>query len=363
MARFTPDVPGRYVLELKVTDGTGADLSSVTIDAFSGQVPPNANAGTDASLNACPLPRIDLDGRASNEPGNPTANLRYQWRLVGRPPMSQRGSLDIDRPATSTPSLTPDAQGAYVVGLRAANAAGRDYDQVLVSVRGCGDSDADGLIDAVETATGTFVSATNTGTSPTDSDSDDDGLTDGFEVITSLTNPVRADTDGDGAADGAEITAGSNPLVPDQPLATGTYREGGGTATSADIFSFRNVGTTNITSILVDLGPSANRAIFDTNTSTGRRFSATTTGVGFSGTFTLSNGNRAVRMNFTDFQPGETFTLNVDVDDATAGTATTGAEMAGAIVTVTSGRGNDSGVFAAVPGVVNDAAVTVRDAP
>jgi hypothetical protein len=70
-------------------------------------------------------------------------------------------------------------------------------------------------------------------------------------------------------------------------------------------------------------------------------FSATTTGVGFSGTFTLSNGNRAVRMNFTDFQPGETFTLNVDVDDA-AGTTTTGADLAGAIVTVTSGRAGQS---------------------
>ncbi len=50
------------------------------------------------------------------------------------------------------------------------------------------DDDNDGLLDTVETNTGVFVSASDTGT-----------------------NPLNADTDGDGFSDGAEVAAGSNP--------------------------------------------------------------------------------------------------------------------------------------------------------
>jgi len=45
------------------------------------------------------------------------------------------------------------------------------------------DADADGLLDAVETGTGAFVSAGDTGTSPVRADSDGDGLRDGDEVL------------------------------------------------------------------------------------------------------------------------------------------------------------------------------------
>ena len=50
------------------------------------------------------------------------------------------------------------------------------------------DSDNDGLDDVHETNTGTFVSATDTGSDPYDSDSSDDGLLDG-EVVTAGFNP------------------------------------------------------------------------------------------------------------------------------------------------------------------------------
>ena len=45
------------------------------------------------------------------------------------------------------------------------------------------DTDGDRLPDAVETGTGTYVSATDTGSSPTDPDTDDDGIDDGDEVL------------------------------------------------------------------------------------------------------------------------------------------------------------------------------------
>jgi hypothetical protein len=64
------------------------------------------------------------------------------------------------------------------------------------------DDDGDGLDDTVETNTGVFVSASNTGS-----------------------NPLIADTDGDGVNDGAEVTAGTNPNKPNfaTMAAPGTY--------------------------------------------------------------------------------------------------------------------------------------------
>ena len=60
----------------------------------------------------------------------------------------------------------------------------------------CGaDTDGDGLDDAVETNTGTFVSADDTGTDPGNPDTDDDGLNDGLEVQQG-TDPTRVDCDG-----------------------------------------------------------------------------------------------------------------------------------------------------------------------
>ena len=94
------------------------------------------------------------------------------------------------------------------------------------------DADGDGLADGVETNTGTFVDASNTGTDPNDPDTDDDGLEDGVETNTGTfvsasdtgTDPHVADTDSDGLADGAETgtgtfvdatNTGTNPLLPD----------------------------------------------------------------------------------------------------------------------------------------------------
>jgi hypothetical protein len=79
------------------------------------------------------------------------------------------------------------------------------------------DADNDGLADGVETNTGTFLSASNTGTDPNDPDTDDDGLADGVETNTGTfvsasdtgTDPHVADTDSDGLSDGAETGTGA----------------------------------------------------------------------------------------------------------------------------------------------------------
>jgi hypothetical protein len=63
------------------------------------------------------------------------------------------------------------------------------------------DADFDGLLDSVETNTGTFVDENDTGSDPHDPDSDDDGLDDGAEVSLG-TDPNEEDSDGDGVCDG-----------------------------------------------------------------------------------------------------------------------------------------------------------------
>lgn len=82
------------------------------------------------------------------------------------------------------------------------------------------DTDEDGLTDNVETATGTWVSSTNTGTKPLKADSDGDGLLDSQENKSGVyvsptntgTNPNVADSDADSFSDYLEIARASNPL-------------------------------------------------------------------------------------------------------------------------------------------------------
>ena len=76
------------------------------------------------------------------------------------------------------------------------------------------DTDGDGLADGVESATGIFVGADDTGTEPLDDDSDGDGLPDGEEVSADpfATNPNEADTDGDQLGDSLELELGTDPL-------------------------------------------------------------------------------------------------------------------------------------------------------
>ena len=69
------------------------------------------------------------------------------------------------------------------------------------------DDDNDGLLDVVETNTGIFVSANDTGTNPLIADTDGDGLSDGDEVNLYFTDPTvfESDIDGDGIANADDV--------------------------------------------------------------------------------------------------------------------------------------------------------------
>ncbi|PXA04786.1 hypothetical protein DDZ13_06360 [Coraliomargarita sinensis] len=98
------------------------------------------------------------------------------------------------------------SDGAEIKGL----AGKRPFTNPLLA-----DTDGDGLSDLIETNTGVWKSAADTGTNPMDTDWDDDGLVDGVEtndknyVDKSATgsDPYMADTDADQVTDWYEVTS------------------------------------------------------------------------------------------------------------------------------------------------------------
>lgn len=75
------------------------------------------------------------------------------------------------------------------------------------------DPDGDGLLNSVETGTGTFVDVNDTGTDPFTSDTDGDGYDDGFEVLQTSADPNKVDSDGDGVADLADMFPDDRSLI------------------------------------------------------------------------------------------------------------------------------------------------------
>lgn len=139
------------------------------------------------------------------------------------------GALTGQTPLPQPPTDNSIAAASYRIladgtqikgrGTQSSTTAGQPESVVIASFAPAppvgGDSDGDGLADAVETNTGVWVSSTNTGTSPTKADTDGDGLKDALETNTGVyvsasntgTSPHVADTDGDGAGDWYEVVA------------------------------------------------------------------------------------------------------------------------------------------------------------
>jgi len=83
---------------------------------------------------------------------------------------------------------------------------GNDMGNIVTNVEpysgGIVDTDGDGLADSVETNTGFFVNANDTGTDPNNPDTDGDGMSDGEEVALGRNpNFERGDADGSGIVD------------------------------------------------------------------------------------------------------------------------------------------------------------------
>ena len=128
---FRPDAAGTYVFQLSVNNGAFSSVpSTVTITSVgSGNVPPNANAGS--GLNALEGSPITVDGSASYDPDNGPNPLTYSWQFTQVPTGSAlTGAL---KASGATATFTPDVAGAYTLTLTVSDGAATGTDTVVVT--------------------------------------------------------------------------------------------------------------------------------------------------------------------------------------------------------------------------------------
>ncbi|MBI5750462.1 MAG: hypothetical protein HZA00_15200, partial [Nitrospinae bacterium] len=108
---FTPDVEGIYTLNLTVSDGAFISVDEGSINAFSPNVPPNADAGKDQ--NALTGSMVYLDGSKSNDSDNSPQPLSYSWSFVALPLGSMLTDDSITGKYQANAGFTPDVDGMY----------------------------------------------------------------------------------------------------------------------------------------------------------------------------------------------------------------------------------------------------------
>jgi uncharacterized membrane protein len=129
---FLPDVNGAYTLQLIVNNGSVSSAPSmVQITAFTGSIPPNANAGV--AQNALKESPVLLKGTASNDPSQTGLALTYSWTVQSAPVGSALVSGSQISGNTPMPSFTPDVDGAFVIVLQVSDTAGSSMDTVTIT--------------------------------------------------------------------------------------------------------------------------------------------------------------------------------------------------------------------------------------
>lgn len=289
--KFTPDVDGKYVLELIVSDGKLQSVAdSVTITAATANSAPVANAGVDIVANTGSL--ITLDGSKSSDTDGD--QLTYAWTWQSKPTNSTAQFSDAN---VVSPKFTVDVDGTYVA--------------LLVVNDGKADSEADSVTITASTAnsapvanaggdqnveTGTLVTLSGIASSDVDGDQlsyrwSMSSVPAGSSAVLDPTNTAvtkfTADVDGvyvaqlivsdgklDSVADTVSVTASTSNSAPvanagaDQNVKVGNivYLDGSG-STDAD-----NDGLSYNWSFVSK--PAGSSADFDDNTVSNPSFSA-----------------------------------------------------------------------------------------
>lgn len=109
-AGFVPDLDGRYVASLTVSDGGLDDTDDVEITVTSENGDPVANAGPDQTVATGAF--VTLSGTGSSDPDGDT--LAYVWTMTSRPGGS---AAFLSGSSSSGPTFTADLAGNYELSL------------------------------------------------------------------------------------------------------------------------------------------------------------------------------------------------------------------------------------------------------
>ena len=107
---FVADLPETYVVQLVVTDEGGLQSAPAEVVVSAENLPPTAHAGDDQL--AVTGTTVYLDGSASSDPDYDS--LEFAWSIHLSPAGSAATLVAAD---TAMPTLVPDVQGLYRIGL------------------------------------------------------------------------------------------------------------------------------------------------------------------------------------------------------------------------------------------------------
>jgi len=107
--RLTIDVPGKYIVELTVNDGTQDSLPNTATIQTTNRAPV-ANAGVGLSVDVGDT--VTLDGSGSSDPDGDA--ITHEWSIVGRPMGS---TVELSDSTAINPSFVTDGTGFFDIQL------------------------------------------------------------------------------------------------------------------------------------------------------------------------------------------------------------------------------------------------------
>ena len=143
----TYSVDGTFTVSLTVTNNNAVSVSAsttATISPASTNVSPVADAGPDQVVALGET--VSLDGTGSNDPDLQPNPLSYAWSFVSVPAGSALSDIDIVNSTSVNATMTPDAEGVFVLRLQVTDGDASDTDDLQVTVNPA-DSDGDGIAD------------------------------------------------------------------------------------------------------------------------------------------------------------------------------------------------------------------------